>query len=369
MDISLIVDSLSPRRSGIGRYCWELCQRLPSLDGIDSVCYYKGGQFFPDPSVLIAEDSLRVPRSAGRLIPRRFHRVLARRRLNRGLVHAPNYFLPDEAEGGVVTVHDLSVIKHPETHPKKRIDQFARDFEKSARRASKIITDTETVRQEVIEYFGLVPESVRAIPLGVDPIFHPRNCAEVDDVLNTYGLTYSGYCLSVSTLEPRKRVNVLLRAWARLPSSLQRAFPLVLAGQLGWLNDDLGPLIEGGIAAGWLRYVGFVDEKDLPILYSGAAAFAYPSIYEGFGLPLLEAMASGVPVLASGRSCMPEVCGEAAFYIDPDDEDALPQSIESFLTDENWRAKAREWGLIRAACFSWDACVSATVALYRDVSA
>lgn len=367
MDVSLLVDSLAPRMSGIGRYCWELCQRIPHQPHVSAMHYYRNGHFVADPARLL-EDQFKLRRAVGtKLIPRPWLRTFSHKRLNRTLVHSPNYFLPKEAGWGITTVHDLSVLKYPETHPQKRVAHFAREFATSTAKAVHIITDTETMRQEVIDYLGIPPDNVSAIWLASAPGYQPRPAEAVQPYLSGLGLTYGSYGLSVSTLEPRKRIDALIRAWSRLPPAIRGRFPLVLAGSMGWLNDELSPQIEQGQAAGWLRHLGFVTEDHLPLLYSGAAIFAYPSLYEGFGLPLLEAMASGVPAIASNRSCMPEVCGDAPLYVEPDDDDAMLHAVERAFTDELWRVRARESGLRRAKDFDWERCAQQTAAVYWKV--
>jgi alpha-1,3-rhamnosyl/mannosyltransferase len=283
------------------------------------------------------------------------------------LVHGPNYFLPEGVEQGVITVHDLSVFRYPETHPVERIRDFERRFERSLRQAAHVITDTETVRGELIDTFGIAPESVTAVLLGVDAAFRPSAAAELEGPLRTWGLEPSRYALCVSTLEPRKKIGELLQAWRALPPSVRDGLPLVLAGGKGWRNDALRAEIDRAVAEGWLVQLGFVEEERLPALYAGARLFIYPSIYEGFGLPPLEAMASGVPVIVANRSCLPEVCGDAALYVDPDDVGPFAEAIERALLDETWRGAAVERGLARAAELSWTRCIEGTVGVYRKV--
>jgi alpha-1,3-rhamnosyl/mannosyltransferase len=179
------------------------------------------------------------------------------------------------------------------------------------------------------------------------------------------GLQPGSYALCVSTLEPRKKIAELIGAWSRLAAADREATPLVLAGAKGWLNETLHHSIREAAAEGWLKHLGFVPESALAALYAGARLFLYPSIYEGFGLPPLEAMASGTPVLVADRSCLPEVCGDAAGYVDPDDTEAFTAAIDSALTDSQWRESAREKGLRRASMFRWQSCVARTAELYR----
>ena len=217
---------------------------------------------------------------------------------------------------------------------------------------------------ELVEMFAVDPGRITAVPLGVSAAFHPRRSEDLE-TLARRGLRAGAYALCVSTLEPRKKISELLYAWERLPLSLRTDYPLVLAGGSGWRNEDLRSQVERAVAAGWLKHLGFVEEAELPTIYSGASLFLYPSIYEGFGLPPVEAMASGVPVIVSDRSCLPEVCADAARYVDPDDLDGFATAIEAALTDQVWRAGAVKRGLARAEQFTWRRCIDDTVAVYR----
>jgi glycosyltransferase involved in cell wall biosynthesis len=361
LDVTLVVDALGPQLSGIGRYVRELCRGMPREPGIQRVSFFANGRFIRNPEDLIhgetTKDRIRLPRWLRR---RRVHG-----RLRDSLVHGPNYFLPPEAESGIITVHDLSVFRYPETHPAERVRQFERRFESSLRRAAHVITDSETVRSELIGEFSLSTSAVSAIALGVDRGFRPMGGSEVLPAIAEWGLEPGGYGLSVAAFEPRKKILELIGAWGRLPPQLRERHPLVLAGAPGWRNEELHKAISDARSEGWLKYLGYVDEPLLPKLYAGARLFVYPSIYEGFGLPPIEAMASGVPVLVANRSCLPEVCGDAAAYADPDDSPALASAIEQCLVDDEWRREAIVRGLERAARFTWDRCVSETVAVYR----
>jgi alpha-1,3-rhamnosyl/mannosyltransferase len=169
-------------------------------------------------------------------------------------------------------------------------------------------------------------------------------------------------------LEPRKKISELLATWRNLPLSVRDAYPLVLCGGAGWQNAHLYDQIRNAVAEGWLRYLGFVDERQLAALYAGAAVFVYPSTYEGFGLPPLEAMASGVPIMVARRSCLPEVCGDAARYFDPDDGEDFVSALKECLLDRQWKEQSVRLGLDRARRYSWDRCIDGTVAIYLKVA-
>lgn len=364
MRVTLCVDALQPQLTGIGRYTWELCKRLPAQDEVSFLQFYRGDEMVAHPDDFLVEGG---NGSVGRRSPRWFRRLRTRRALRSSVVHGPNYFLPSHADTGVITVHDLSVFRHPETHPRARVEAFERLFQSSLSRASHVITDTETVRRELIDTLSLSPKIVSAIPLGVEPSYRARAADELAPQLRKWGLEPGRYGISVAALEPRKKTAELVLAWSRLPHEVRDRFPLVLAGAPGWSNESLHEKIAAAQSEGWLKHLGYVPEEALPQLYSGARLFVYPSIYEGFGLPPLEAMASGTPVIVANRSCLPEVCGDAGFYVDPDDLDGFTNAIHNGLLDEAWHSGAVRRGLRRAQLYSWDRCVKETVTVYKQV--
>lgn len=370
MKLILAVDALVPPLTGIGRYTWELASHYKAVrDDFDSMRFFFAGRWVADPA-----DLLQTP-GAEALASRRKHRLLRApkswrqwrlgREIRGHVFHSPNYFLPDSVDSGIVTLHDLSVFKYPETHPAARIKHFERGFASTLARAAHLITDSESTRIEVIDYFGWSPERITAIGLGARPEFRCRDASGVASALDEYGLVHGEYSLCVSTLEPRKRIDRLLAAYLDLPPSLRARYPLVLAGSSGWRNETLREQIEQGEREGWLRYLGFVEETLLPLLYSGARAFLYPSIYEGFGLPVLEAMASGIPTLTSNSSSLPEVAGGSAWLVEPDDHDLLREGIEQVLCDDSWRKAAIARGLRVARTLTWERCAKRTLDVYR----
>jgi glycosyltransferase involved in cell wall biosynthesis len=375
------VEALAPSLTGIGRYTWELAQRLPFVEGIESTRFFRNGKWVENLQALMeSSQSSDAPRKQRRGLATRLGLKAppwlgkyALEKACRGrLFHGPNYFLPPCADTGVITVHDLSVFKFPETHPVERLRQFERDFTRSVSQATHLITDSEATRQEVMSFLAWPADKVTAVPLGVSEAFAPRAAsaaiAQVQTFLQTHGLSHGAYTLCVSTLEPRKNIARLLEAYRFLPVELRKRFPLVVAGGRGWLSDALQQEMGRCAAEGWFQYLGFVPESELPLLFAGARLFVYPSAYEGFGLPVLEAMASGVPVVSSDRSSLPEVTQGAAKLVDPDDVESLSAAIEAGLSDEAWRAGAGAAGLAIAQTYSWDKCAQETVAVYRRAS-
>lgn len=391
MKLILAVDAIFPPLTGIGRYAYELAIRLPQTEDLEELRYlgmwgWAGTVSSSSEPGTGAASNAQAPVSNQAVARFRRHmatkpwavevydsvsEVWRRRLLKSGsgaVYHSPNYFLAAYDGPSVATVHDLSIHRFPETHPAARRRYFDLAFERSLHRADHVITDAESVRQELIADYGVAAERITAIPLGVAPEFRPHGSSELAPVLARHGLAQGGYLLSVGTLEPRKRLEQLITAFVALPHALRTQFPLVLIGASGWLNDRIQPLLERGQAQGWLRYLGYVPQQDLPALYAGARAFTMVSIYEGFGLPILEAMASGVPVLTSDRSSMPEVAAGAALLTDPNDVAAIQAQLHHLLEDDDWRAQAVARGLARASELTWERCVEQTAAVYRALT-
>ena len=308
--------------------------------------------------------------------PYRVSRAVQQWRFNLGikrirphLYHEPN-FLPFQFDGPtVITAHDLSWIRFPETHPSERVAVMNELFPRSLAAASHILTDAEFVRQEIIEEFGVAPTRITAVPLGARPIFRPRSADECAAALLEHGLRYRGYILCVGTLEPRKNLELAIRAYAGLPPAVRRQYPLVTVGMRGWLTSGLESVMQPLVSSGELRPLGYTSDETLAALYASALTLVYPSLYEGFGLPPLEAMASGTPVIVSDRSTLPEVVGDAGVIIDARDEVALRDALRRFADDSAfWHDRATA-SLQRASGFSWQRCAEQTLDVYRRVLA
>ncbi len=250
----------------------------------------------------------------------------------------------------VVTIHDASVLDHPEWFKRGFALWYRLLLSQLARRAARILTDSEYSRLRLIENLEVAPEKVSVVPCGVDGRFRPIEPEKVEAVRDRLNLPRK-YVLTLSSLEPRKNIIGLLKSWSLLLSrrAVDEDTHLVLAGGKGAAFRDAGlsSLPER------VALTGYVPDEDLPALYSGAAAFAYPSFYEGFGLPPLEAMACGTPVVASASTSIPEVTGGAAILIDPSDTEAIAHALQRLLDDGPLREKMRSAGLERSRTFEW----------------
>ncbi|MPT49036.1 MAG: glycosyltransferase family 1 protein [Sphingobium sp.] len=366
MNIDLGVDALSPQLTGIGRYTLELIYGLRSHPSIHSLRAVYQGQEINDPSCLLRGDQP-FPRYQRTRLYRNL--TLARNWIlpRHSLYHGPNFMLPSHIDGGIITVHDLSVCKYPETHPPERIAHFERDFGRSLERAWHVITDTETVKKELMEFANIPADRITAVHLGVSDAYRPERQNDGSVRYADYGIDSGGYILLVATFEPRKRIDAALKAFALLPEKVKKRFPLVLAGATGWRNEHLYEQLSQDEDKGYIRFLGYVPEEYLPGIYSGARLFLYPSIYEGFGLPPIEAMASGVPVIVSNRSCLPEVTGGGAMMIDPDDVEGFSSAIERGVEDDIWRQQAIQAGLEIATRYKWKYCIENIVGIYQKI--
>lgn len=377
MKLILSVEPVRFPLTGIGRYTYELARRLKHSVELTDLQFFSGARFLKDLPVAssksgggyglkrVVQQSALVIEAYRLLMP--LLRSGTLRRHGEYLYHGPNFFIPPFPGRSVATFHDLSPFTWAHCHAPQRIRYLQKELNKTISRADALITDCEFTRREVAEYFSWPIERIHAVPLASSAEFHPRSEDELREPLEKYGLAPNGYSLFVGTIEPRKNISGLLDAYSRLPMTLRRRWPLVLTGYKGWRNDGIFLQLETARREGWAKYLGFVPTEDLPKLFAGARLFAFPSLYEGFGLPILEAMSSGVPVVCSNSSSLPEVAGAAALMCEAEDVLALTGLLQQGLEDETWRIAAVAEGLTQAASFTWERCSAETIQVYRSV--
>lgn len=356
---------LSPL-TGIGQYTWHLARELRELLPTPPLLFYGAGWTQELRSQPLPTFAKGAKEAIARLIPRPdiLSRFLMQRRFDRragdiALYHEPNYLAFRFRGPTVVTIHDLSWIRYPQMHPDDRVRLMNGAMPRVAREAAHVIVDSDFVRGEVMEHFGLPAEKVTTVRLGVLPDFSPRPAQETRAALERHGLSHGRYLLAVGTLEPRKNLATVLDAYASLPDALRARFPLAVVGMQGW-GDRPQP-------RGDVRLLGYLPQDDLASLYAGARLFLYPSIYEGFGLPPLEAMACGVPVIVSRRASLPELVGDAAILVEPDDVSGIASSIVELVEDSQRREDLARAGLARARELTWRRCALETIAVYEKL--
>jgi glycosyltransferase involved in cell wall biosynthesis len=349
---------------GISNYIRRLAAELPALDPANEYLILHSRK---------AREPLAMPPNARRAdcwtpSHHRLERAalaveLWPRRLD--LLHSPDFIPPlDGRWRSVITVHDLTFLHYPEFLTAESRRYYNGQIRAAVRRADAILADSRATRDDLVALLGVPEGEITVIHLAPDAGFAPQPPEAVRAARQRHGLP-GEYLLFVGTLEPRKNVDGLLRALALLP----QAPPLVLAGRSGWLFDATRALIAELELGGRVHLLEDFPSGDLPALYSGAAALVLPSHYEGFGLPALEAMACGTPVVIADRASLPEIAGEAALRVQPNDPASIAQAVERVLTDTACRETLRSRGLARAQEFSWRRTAEETLAVYRRLLA
>lgn len=367
--------SLLLQNAGIAAYTRHLAQALRQSGEVDLHLFYRlywstEIRNAPLPGAGGLKDALL------RIIPRPYWLKslgMEQRRFDAGarkyafnVYHEPAFFSFRFDGPIVITIHDLSPLRYPETHPADRVRNFRQQLPDAISRAAKIIVVSEFVGREVIEMFRVDPARVRPIHHGVSPEYRPRPAAETASCLAKYGVKRGQYIFTVGTLEPRKNLIQAIDAHSRLPEAARRRAPLVVAGAKGWITAELEAKLDAAEKRGDVRWLGYVPAEDLPLLYSAARFLVYPSIYEGFGFPVLEAMASGIPVITSNQASLPEVAGDAAIMVDPRDGEALGAAMLRLIEDVLEARRRIELGFAQSARFTWRACAQKTIAVYRE---
>ncbi len=367
LDISAAVH----QRAGLGRYAASLARALLPLIPDELRVFYNresgikpvpGLEQVPARSVAAGYKVWRLMVAAGQALRLPFNALVPDARLFHATEHL---LLPLRGVPTVLTVHDLFFRHYPQYHKPLNRWYLNLTLKLYCTRATAIIAVSEYTRQDVIRTYGLPPEKVRVIYEAAAPVFHPQPPEEVARVRQRYGLPES-YILAVSTIEPRKNFTRLLKAFERLHAE-GLSDGLVIVGRKGWLYEEFFRALEASPARQAVCFPGYVLDDDLPALYTGAQAFAFPSLAEGFGLPLLEAMSCGTPSVCANVTSLPEISGDAALLVDPLDVEAIAAALRQVVTDLSLRERLRIKGMERAASFTWERAAQETLALYRQL--
>lgn len=355
------------RMGGISRYTIYLIEALSRLAGNERYTIFhshkEGRSFVPDDPRFSRSD-LWTP-CHHRLERQSLALELARHRLD--VLHSPDFIPPGGgARRHVITVHDLTFLHYPEFLTADSRRYYADQIAWAVDRADHISADSEVTRRDLITLLGAPPHKVTTIHLAANPIFTAGySDAAVAATTAELGIG-SGFILAVGTLEPRKNLPLLLRAYHRLRREAGVVVPLVLVGGKGWMYEEVFSTIEALGLADFVHHLSSLSDVQLAHLYRAAGVLAFPSHYEGFGLPALEALHAGCPVVASDRGSLPEVVGEAGLLLPPDDLDGWGDALHRVLNDAELAARLRRAGPRQAAQFTWRKTAEATLALYRE---
>lgn len=352
------------RSAGISWYIHNLLDHLPQADPHVEYTVFTNNRYFEDvPGLHLQVSRLPTRRPPVRIFWEQAIQPWVLYRSHVDLCHGPAFVgALASACPMVVTVHDLSFLLYPENFRalnRLYLQVFTRQ---SVRRARRVLAVSNSTKDDLIRFYGIASSKIDVIHNGADPSFRPLPAEHVDAFRVERGLP-DRFVLFVGTLEPRKNVVGLVEAYAQLPSDRP---PLMLVGAKGWLYDEIYRRIEALNLSDEIHFVGYVPPDDLPWWYNAAELFVYPSLYEGFGLPPLEAMACGTPVITSTVSSLPEVVGSAGMLVDPGDSQMLAEAMQRVLTDAGARARMRVAGIDQAQGFSWDHAAQHTVTSYRQ---
>ncbi|HEY8259120.1 MAG TPA: glycosyltransferase family 1 protein [Gemmatimonadales bacterium] len=368
MRVGIDATAVPLQRAGAGNYIFNLIQALARVDRSNEyVVFGKAAH----------EEELDLRGSTVHFVQKEFSGRGARllweqvglpkevRTHRLDVLHSPHYTMPlRHSARSVVTFCDMTFVLHPDLHePLKRVF-FPVMMRLSARRADRLIAISESTREDLVRMWGVDRRRVTAIPLAADSDYHPLPPKEIAETCTTFGLRPGGYILYVGMLEPRKNVDRLVEAFGRVAGDMPD-LELVIGGRRGWMYDQIFAQVEALGLHDRVRFTGFVPQEALPALYGGARFFVYPSKYEGFGIPVLEAMSCGTPVITTNVSSMPEVAGDAAILVAPDDVAGLASALVRAAADHTLRADLACKGLMRAKMFSWERCARETIAVYE----
>ena len=343
-----------PNPTGVERYAAELIKNLAKIDSTNEyILYFRTP---PQPWFSELPKNFRI-----RLIP--FPKFWTQLRLSWEMIGHPVDALVILAsalplwhpKNSIFTAHDLAYEIYPQAFTKFMLYYQKWSTRFAARHAAKILAVSDATKQDLTKFYGTDPSKIVVTHLGFDAAqFHPRNYDEVQSVLDKYGLVYQKYVLFVGTIQPRKNLERLVEAFQKLRKQYHVEEKLAIFGGRGWLWEPIVKKIKMAGADGSAKYYDYLDKEDLPYIYAGAKLLTLPALYEGFGLPPLEAMASGVPVVVSNLSSMPEVVGAAGVLVDPNSVDAIADGLLKVLTDGNLRQGMIARGLEQAKQFSWE---------------
>jgi glycosyltransferase involved in cell wall biosynthesis len=371
--------AVARQRTGVGSYAWHLIHRLPEVDPeatyvawyVHSRSALRRWRHFDD----VGAPNLR---ERGILYPSRLLERTARRGFPRvewfgafDVLFATNFVPPPtRAKRVVATVHDLAFRRFPETAP-QAVEWWREAVLHTVRRATRLIAPSESTKRDLLELYGVPEEKVAVIPLAVDcEVYGPPSEGRILDVRRKFGI--DGPYLVALGRGPRKNLPRLLEAFAALPPDIRPR--LVIVGAKEWSPDSSDPAPDAlrtlpRDVRESVKLVGYVSEAEKVALLGGATGLAFPSLYEGFGFPVLEALACGTPVLTSDASSLPELAGEAALLVDPHDVDAIREGLQTLVTDTGVRSRLRAAGLVRASGFDWTETARRTAAVLHEAAA
>jgi glycosyltransferase involved in cell wall biosynthesis len=370
MRIGIDATNLNSGWAGLGQYVSNLARSLSEVDRENQYFIFARPKIQSELKIKSSNFqfvNINQPYRPLRLAWEQYGLPLQVKRRGIDILHSPHYTMPVIPScKTVVTFHDMTYKLHPELHRPFHRHFFPRMMNWSARHADQLITVSESTRTDAIRLIGVDPNKVTSIPLAASEQYRQLQASDVKETCARYNLIPGQFLCYVGVLEPRKDVPLLIKAYSKIADSIN-GMPLVIIGKKGWMFDEIFRQITDLGLEKQIKIPGYVSTSDLVGLYNGAKVFVYPSRYEGFGLPILEAMQCGTPVITTNISSMPEVAGGAAVLITPGNVDELVAAMRKVLTDPGLAESLSRKGIARASDFSWRRCARETLQVYKTV--
>lgn len=364
MKLGMITGDLNQTRTGIGTYIYHLIEEFKKIHDI-TVIRHESGMDFPGCDSIIIQNKIKIRYNS--LIWNQSLKWHFREFKDLDLIHNPGQFLvpPIRGVNSVVTTHDITPVLYPQYHFPFRTWSSRIFLPSVLKKSVSIIADSYQTKQDVCSYYHITQDIVHVVHLAADTRYKPLPTREIEEWRQSNGLNFP-YILFVGTIEPRKNIHTLLQAFFRIAGA-HLDLHLVLVGNVGWNADTVLTEMKSSIFADRIHYLNYLPYKELPYLYNGALALVYPSWYEGFGLPPLEAMQCGVPVVCSNRASLPEVIGSGGILLDPHDVNGFADVISRLITDDIFHREQMHYGLERSKQFSWKKTARETAMVYDKV--
>lgn len=363
--------------AGIGRYTHEILKRMPLDQDVKYYYYYYGKV---SKQLLLNDEAHKTKHAFLKLLREIITKHDLTKHVARNMIEMYSqafsrsynlYWEPAiiprttiRSAATITSVHDMSLHLFPQWHSDESVCFFKNHFFKNIKRTDMIITDTEAIKYEVSEILKFPLDRITSISLGVDSgVFRRYDKKMLEECAHKYKIT-DKFILIVGSIEPRKNLIRLIQAYKLLPQSIKDEYKIIIVGGKGWKNKEIHSLINSEYEN--IKYLGFVPDKDLALIYNLASLYVYPSLYEGFGLPPLEAMSCGTPTIVSDIPSVREVCADSAFYINPNDTSSIRDAIEYLLLNESVRQEMSEKGILHTRNYTWDETAKKYYTLFKS---
>jgi glycosyltransferase involved in cell wall biosynthesis len=376
LKIGIDISSISPPRTGIGNYTYYLLKYLLTLDKTNKYFLFSN-RAIPDRELLqlnVKNSNLYYINLPPKIKSILWYYIILPTYLKKYSIDiflSPAFFLPLKIQRQlkmITVIHDLIAQKYPQTHTRATRIIHKVFFKSSLKRADLILTVSQNTKKDLLELFSIPSSKVKVLYPGISPQFKIVKDKTLHTIIRKKYNLPDKYILFVGTIEPRKNLASLLKAFVYLKRKEKIPHKLVIVGKKGWLYNNIFKIIFSNNLRKEIILTGFVDERDLPVIYTLAEILVYPSIYEGFGLPPLEAMACGTPVIVSNTSSLPEVCGDAAYYVNPYDIRDIAKGILTVLKDKQLQQTLIQKGLTRVKFFNWEVTASKLIDIFYNLS-